>query len=122
MEKLKSFTFNNIQWQYREFRRSEISHLFLTYCYFGTNSQDFDPFGDVLDTTKTCQQNLCRMIRITETDMDAVEFQATQRHWIDAEGVAWPEHSLAVRPNPNPHKHPANDTIYVLVAPKLKVS
>ena len=65
---------------------------------------------------------LCRMLGLTAADTDSpnagewtecVTIRLTSDHYVDADGVVWPEWSFAVIPN-----YAAKEPVYILVAPK----
>lgn len=106
MEKLKSFSFNNLHWQYRQFKFGEIEKKIRPAMMI---PGWLEPFAaDVTDLPGNCKENLCRMIGITAANTSApnagewaecVEFRQTLIHFVDDAGVAWPEDSIVVIPN-----------------------
>ena len=127
MEKLKSFTFNNLRFQYRKFLLGEIeSKSKPTMMVPGW----LEPFAESMtDLPGNCKQNLCRMIGVTAADTESpdagewaecVEFRQTLVHFVDDDGIAWPEDSIVAIPNisdPDIDQWPC-----FLVAPKPKFS
>ena len=96
MEKLKSFTYNNLRWKYRKFALGEIERP----ARAGYLCMDYlSPFaGTMFDTPENYAKNLCRMLNI-DSDVDNVHFWRTNEHFVDADGIAWPEDSFVVIPS-----------------------
>jgi hypothetical protein len=113
MEKLKFFKFNSLRWQYRKFPYLEIKYeikpdyLLLEY---------LEPFGGLCASKRACMTNLCRMIGLDDADVDLYAFLMTASHFVDAEGVAWPEDTIVVL-----QKVKADEAVCFLVSPKPRV-
>ena len=122
MEKLKFFTFNNLRWKYRKFSyleiRKDIDAGSLPWClaadvFARTLEESFEP--------EICKYNLCSMIGVTAADTHVPDVQewwgavtvwGTGKHFVDAEGVAWPEDTFIVVPN-----YSGENPFCILVAP-----
>jgi len=109
MEKLKFFTFNNLRWEHRAFRFSEIAGNVDLVPLLETW---LEPFAvGFADPPEQCLERLFQMICTTGT------VKMTSRHFVDAAGVAWPEDSFAVIAGET-----GPESSCVLVSPNLNFS
>ena len=131
MDKLKFFTFNNLRWQYRKFPYSEICReislsMHMPYDWL-------EPFArSYFDTTKDCTNNLFRMIGLLGKDMPSsfvdgngkrhgvYSTAVTNNHFVDDEGVAWPEGSIVICTYIA--EKDADDGVIILIAPRPRFS
>ena len=113
MEKLKTFTFNNLRWQYRYFDIAEICDLPTT----PLMESWLEPFSTRLsDTPFDLRCRLHRMIGLGDAKIAQILMLA--EHFVDAAGIAWPQDSIMVISEPR-NEHP-DSVISCLVAPVRK--
>ena len=120
MEKLQSFTYNNLRWKYRKFLRDAIVNAQPSYGWGqGTENDinEFQHFGGITDSAETCKRNLCHMVGLAYEDVHSI--QTTDEYFVDTAGMAWPDGSYVIIPRQPDNLHNMSDVCY-LVAPLRK--